>query len=443
MTSARARFRQLVETLVVLMLSYVPLSASEWRTVSLPARPLNIAENNGSMWVCGSDELVAVSADGGKTWITKHNVKSGGVLLTLGFSDRKFGYAAGTGGIILTTNDGGDTWNPLSAPSQTIYEASFSDQKHGIIQTPRTIYTTTDGGSTWTPVQIDLANEELKGFKYALTVLAVDATHMAIVLSEGNSAAYPYKLLLTKDGGSKWNVSDVPSTGLSRLVAHDGEYWFTGMEVIEKDKPGGGYGVPLVMHSPDGEKWTHLTRWSKHEFSECNFQGCLYWDGAGVQLPPETPPKFWVFAPEKVVTAKWAIANGSICSVGPDLRCAGVTQTETMPPYLDSSVPIPPPIAAPPLDAPPIQGLQCLSCEFERIMVTPDYQGVAEVELKLHIGLNGLVEQAEIIRATNPTIGERLAASAKNWIFVPFVKDGAVHPAITNIKLRVQAIKSK
>jgi hypothetical protein len=35
------------------------------------------------------------------------------------------------------------------------------------------------------------------------------------------------------------------------------------MEVIEKDKPGGGYGVPLVMHSPDAEKWMHLPRWSK------------------------------------------------------------------------------------------------------------------------------------------------------------------------------------
>jgi len=76
-------------------------------------------------------------------------------------------------------------------------------------------------------------------------------------------------------------------------------------------------------------------------------------------------------------------------------------------------------------------------------MVTPDYQGVAEVELKLHIGQNGLVEQAEIVRATNPGVGERLAISARNWIFLPFVKDGVVHPAITNVKLRVQAIKSK
>lgn len=159
--------------------------------------------------------------------------------MSLGFADNQFGYAVGTGSAILITNDGGDTWNPLSVPSQTVYQASFSDQKHGIIQTPRTIYTTIDGAN-WNPVQIDLSSEELKGFNYILTVLAADANHMAIVLSEGNSSANAYKLLFTKDGGSTWNVSDIPSTGLNRLVAHGGEYWFAGMEVIEKDKPGGG-----------------------------------------------------------------------------------------------------------------------------------------------------------------------------------------------------------
>ena len=36
-----------------------------------------------------------------------------------------------------------------------------------------------------------------------------------------------------------------------------------------------------------------------------------------------------------------------------------------------------------------------------------------------------------------------LVGTARNWIFVPFVKDGVVHPAVTNVKLRVQAIKTK
>ncbi len=262
-------------------------------------------------------------------------------------------------------------------------------------------------------------------------------------MSAGNASVYPYKLFLSNDGGAKWAVSEIPSTGLGKLSSHGGEYWFAGMEVIEKDKPGGGYGVPLVMHSPDGENWTHLPRWSKNEFSGCVSQGCLYWDGAGVQLPPTSPVSFWTFAPENVVTARWAVAKGTICTVGASLKCTAATRTQTMPAYLNTSSPIPPRISAPPLDASPSQGLQCLYCDFERIMVTSDFQGVADVQLKLHVGQSGLLEQAETIHATNCGIGERLAASARNWIFLPLVQDGVVHPANTEVKLRVQAIKSK
>jgi Photosynthesis system II assembly factor YCF48 len=429
--------------ILLLFFNGVICSASEWHTVELPARPLNIIENNGTLWVCGADELVASSLDGGSTWTSKHSAKNGSLLLTIGFANEQFGYAAGTGGKILITRDGGNTWESAKVPSQVVYEAAFSDEKHGILHTPQSIFTTNDGGATWVPVPIDLASEDLKGFSHVLTVVALDASHMAIVLSRGNSSVYDYRLFLTKDGGAKWAVSEIPSTVLGKLSVHGGEYWFAGLEVIEKDKPGGGHGVPLVMHSPDAEKWTHLPRWSQHEFSECNSQGCLYWDGAGVQIPPTNPVSFWTFAPEKVVTATWAVAKGRICSVGTSLRCTATTVTETMPAYLETSSPIAPPLSAPPLDAPHSSRLQCLYCDFERIMVTSDFQGVAEVQLKLHIGQDGLVEQAEIVHATNSGIGERLAASARNWIFLPFIMDGVVHPANTEVKLQVQAIKSK
>ncbi len=277
----------------MLLFNAAPALASEWRTIELPAHPLNIAENSGTLWVCGADELIAASDDGGKTWTAKHNLRNGGLLLSIGFANEQFGYAVGTGGVIFVTKDGGKTWDSVKVPAQVVYWAAFADEKHGLIHTPRNIYTTSDGGTTWIPVQIDLTHEDLKGFSHVLNVVAPTADHMAIVLSQGNSSVYDYRLFVTKDGGAKWSVSEIPSTGLGRLTSHGGEYWFAGMEVIEKDKPGGGYGVPLVMHSADAEKWTHLPRWSKHEFSECNSQGCLYWDGAAVQLPPTDPIRFW------------------------------------------------------------------------------------------------------------------------------------------------------
>lgn len=75
-------------------------------------------------------------------------------------------------------------------------------------------------------------------------------------------------------------------------------------------------------------------------------------------------------------------------------------------------------------------------------MVTSDFQGRADVKLRLHIGQNGLVEQVEIANTTSSGIGERVAA-ARNWIFLPYVKDGSVHTVNTEVKLQVQAIKNK
>lgn len=301
------------------------VSGSEWRAIALAARPLNITENRGLLWVSGADEFIARSADGGQTWEARNSVKGGGLLLSIAFADDHFGYATGTGGFLLVTADGGKVWSRVKAPTYVVYSASFSDQLHGLVSTPRAIYSTADGGTTWLPVKLDFGSDELKKFSFVSTVLALDAKRMAIVLSEGNSIYNHQKLVLTKDGGLSWKVADIPSTGLIQLTKHGDEYWFAGHEVIEKDRPGGGYGVPLLMHSTNGEEWSHLPRWSEKEFSVCNPQGCLYWDGAGVQLPPGNPVEYWTFATEKEVTSKWAVAKGNICSISVSLKCAAVS----------------------------------------------------------------------------------------------------------------------
>ena len=154
--------------------------AAEWHTVELSARVLNIVENNGTLWACGADGLISASADGGKTWTVKHNTKNGNLLLTIGFSNDQFGYSAGTGGEILITRDGGNNWSSTKAPTEVVYDVAFSDEKHGIIHSPRSIYTTSDGGATWTPVQVNLSSKELKGFSHVLNVVAADANHMEI-----------------------------------------------------------------------------------------------------------------------------------------------------------------------------------------------------------------------------------------------------------------------
>lgn len=425
-----------------LLLISQPASASQWHSIALGARPLNITANHGVIWACGADELVANSTDGGKTWNVQHLVKGGAVLLAIGAAGERFVYAAGTGGALLLTKDEGKTWTRTSVPASVVYAVSFSDDRHGLIQTPHTIYRTSNGGASWETVGIDLSSDALEGFRYVRTLVALDANHMIIVMSQGNAAYYADKLLVTKDGGATWKPIDIPSTGLASLSAFNDEYWAAGGEVIEKNKPGGGYGVPVVLHSADGETWKHLIKWAPKEFSACNSETCLFGDNAGVDFRAAGPQGYWTFPSEKVVTAKWAVARDGICSIGTDLKCAALTPTSVIPANVSDS-PIPTLLSPPSLDAPSAQGVQCIVCDVERIIVTEDYQGIAEVELKIKIAQSGLVDDVEVIHATKLEIGDRIASQVRNWIFVPYEKDGVVHPAVTNVKLRVQAIKSQ
>jgi photosystem II stability/assembly factor-like uncharacterized protein len=418
------------------------VGATEWRMIELPSRPLNIVENHGTLWTCGADEMIARSTDGGKNWSTRHLGKGGAILLAVGFANAQFGYATGTGGTLLITQDGGEIWVLQRTGVGTIFAASFSDGQHGLIHTPSAVLYTADGGGSWNPVPLPPKGDERSpGFKFVFGLGVLDEKRMAVMFKDGGAEYNSQKLEITEDSGKTWKMVDIPSVTLYSFTTHGGEYWTMGTEVIEKDKPGGGYGVPVALHSKDGPTWAHADR-PKEVPKACNAEGCLYRDGAGVQLYEQGLEKYWIFAAEKAVTPKWAVAGGAICSVGIDLRCASVQESLDLPPKEGRSG-ISPVMTPPALGAPAGSGLHCISCPIEHVLVTQDYQGIAEVELKITVALNGLVSDAVVVHATKPEIGARIAAAARSWIFEPFVKDGVAHPVVTTVKLKVQAIKSR
>ncbi len=137
------------------------VTASAWSSVTLPSRPLFIISEGNRMWVCGADEMIASSSDGGRTWTAGHSATSG-LLLNMGFATEQFGYATGTGNKILVTKDGGKTWSSVPAPSPVIYELSFANEANGIAHGKNAVYTTADGGKSWVPVKIDLGDDDYK-----------------------------------------------------------------------------------------------------------------------------------------------------------------------------------------------------------------------------------------------------------------------------------------
>jgi hypothetical protein len=73
-----------------------------WRAPSVPFRVLAVTSNGALLWASGTDEAIAVSPDAGAHWQLKHQTQDGNLLLNIQFANDRFGYAAGTGGLILT-----------------------------------------------------------------------------------------------------------------------------------------------------------------------------------------------------------------------------------------------------------------------------------------------------------------------------------------------------
>src|SRR5580658_1707897 len=126
----------------ILLLSWTITSLGEekpssaWNSHDFQFRVLNTTASSGSLWICGTEEAIAVSSDDGRNWEVKHRTPDGNSLLNIDFVNDSFGYATGTGGSFLTTDDGGKTWLSRPIGKDTILQASFSDPQHGIIRTP-------------------------------------------------------------------------------------------------------------------------------------------------------------------------------------------------------------------------------------------------------------------------------------------------------------------
>ena len=206
-------------TLVVLLLAGAPAALGlvstgdgswYWRTPQPHGDWLVAASSVGdTVWAAGEGGTIVVSHDGGETWISQH---SGTTLdlLDIVFVDDSNGWAVGgsgyegseyaalDGNVILRTIDGGDTWQEQPSPGNaTLYSVTFTDALHGwAAGEGGIVLSTADGGVTWarrrTGVQTELT-----------AVHFVDGTHGWVGGPRGS-------ILRTADGGRTWAGMRLP-----------------------------------------------------------------------------------------------------------------------------------------------------------------------------------------------------------------------------------------
>jgi TonB family protein len=427
-----------------------PTTKTDWESIELPSRPVYVTSNANTLWVSGTDEMLAKSEDGGHSWRAMHENSGGDILLGVHFLSKNVGYAAGTDGLILWTADGGKAWKSQRAGSETILKISFADEKHGVRQTKSALEFTKDGGLTWLPIPPPASAEERERFNIDFAIAALDSKHSAVLLKDDPQGDHIF--LLTNDGGKTWNTHNIPSTGIENLVVHDRAYWTFGFEVIEKDKPGGGYSVPLALHSVDGANWVHAAR-SEYPYRSCNAQGCILWDGAIVDVCQENP-RFTAVPAEGVLTPMWAMARGGICTVGSSLKCAKAWPVDTPLPKV--------PVTHGSMHGSPRENLPagCVVCPLDSLLIsiddlgghrittyskyldddTPDersasrHPGVqSSLRVEFVVRENGTIDNVHVKEAPTKEIESAVSNYVRNWLFEPPRQNGA--PAKTQHKV--------
>lgn len=111
--------------------SVAPQVHAHWTAASTAFRAAHVTAVGSVLWACGADETIASSVDGGNTWEVGHQNRGGGILLNIAFVNDKVGHAAGKGGRLLSTTDGGGTWYVHNVGA-TVWTFSFADASNGV-----------------------------------------------------------------------------------------------------------------------------------------------------------------------------------------------------------------------------------------------------------------------------------------------------------------------
>ncbi|MEW5884841.1 MAG: YCF48-related protein [Armatimonadota bacterium] len=202
-------------------------------------------------------ELVIHSSDGGLTWETEAVFENQPSLQAIQFIDRDLGWVVG-GRALLRSTDGGRTWtdelDSLPLNNVGFGDVAFRGRERGIVvgsefdpddpvsgeRFPAVLYTG-DGGTTW----------QLADVPRQVGVELDDAClgESGLGLAVGTGAFGGTLALLTRDGGVTW--SDITaSVPLAAVVACPGEdLWALG----------GGVGPSVLRSSTGGETWEDLS----------------------------------------------------------------------------------------------------------------------------------------------------------------------------------------
>ncbi len=184
-------------------------------------------------WAAGYGGAIIRTTDGGANWeeVTKASEED---LEDTWFADNMNGWVVGDNGIILHTDNGGVSWNiQLSGINEILHSIHFIDENTGwAVGDGGTILKTTNGGQDWFE-QISGKTSELN------SVFFIDA-------STGWIAGSDHTLLKTIDGGENW----------TDMADEDDYTWYNSVFFVNEDQGWlTGFNGMVLKTTDGGDSW--------------------------------------------------------------------------------------------------------------------------------------------------------------------------------------------
>lgn len=376
----------------------VPLS-SAWASVPLPDMPLDVVEHHGALWVCGSNESIARSTDGGRHWQLLARREHGQMLFSITFPDASSIAAFGTEGMRMVSRDGGTTWaRSYAKPLRSLMQVEFATPTLAFAVTDQGYGISHDGGASW----------KLHGTGTPLLAVR-DARHMAMVRDHLGAQ----ELLTSADGGRHFDKYKFPKAadGWTTLRSTADGYVAYGYR-DDHSKP-----VAAVFHDATG--WQILPE-PKAMMNNCTIQGCLASDGFadnGWAAMGGGEARYYQLPDDEAepLTRAWAVAGDTFCKVSETMRCrTGRT------PYG--------PAAAQAMGK-VTQAPQCIKCPdpaYPRTAALVDRTGLVDVDMML--SKTGEPYDVVLISTASGSLAEAAMAAVRQWRFRPLKIDGKPRP---------------
>jgi photosystem II stability/assembly factor-like uncharacterized protein len=195
-----------------------------------------IDENTG--WIVGTGGMIVKTTNGGQTWLYNNsNTSTSTQIYGVDFVNSSTGWAVAQNGIIRKTTDGGTTWNSqTSGVTNALYDISFiNDQLGLVVGASGRILRTTNGGTNWTSITSG-TTQTLRELHF------VDSQNAWVVGTNGI-------ILYSSNGGINWTTQTSGVTKYLRAVSFYNNQ--TGYTV--------GDGKSILKTTNAGSNWVKLS----------------------------------------------------------------------------------------------------------------------------------------------------------------------------------------